>query len=681
MRRFKALCNWHPLTVSGLVVLLSLVLFAPAMGQTVVHVFGDNGIHFGNPDLFANDSIQVTDSGRRIHHTLTLPEIEGPVQITAEVTIRPDDNGTPCSADPWDRAGSIYLQSPDFAEIELLKFITGYGGHTNHTQDVTFLAPLLQGEVTITGFIDTWVSPAWKVDFSLTYEAGSGLNTTWAVGAFNHQSLRRAHVTDIDPSVTIDVPAGMLQYYLAYFTTGHGAVDEFVHRDNVIYIDGVEVYREQPWRNDCYTLEEFNPCGNYPPPRAGWCPGDMVLPDVIDVSGYLTPGEHEIHYAVENIDPTDGYWRVSAYLAAWQLGPQPVPTQVGLKPPTELILAADNPFKVEVQLQNEEGHWVYDAQTTVELAADDDAVQFSTDGESWANPLNVEMDTGQQFVWVNISTEGMYDISATDADNNPLDPAEPLTVQVLTNHALLADTDASCQCTDTEGAEMAVDGLTNTKWCCNDPAPHWWTVTLPDSADLNYFVIRHAGIRENPEWNTTDFQVQMKDEQGNWQSLVTVTDNPANSNGSVTVHELSQVVRTNEIRLFITNPGGDDVSRIYEFEAYLNNELLAIEDDPTPVASAFALSQNYPNPFNGSTTIQFQLPRAGTVQATIYNTAGEVVQRLVDGTLAEGTHVLRWNGQNADAREASSGVYFLRVRYDGDTGHSLTRSRKLVYLK
>ena len=69
------------------------------------------------------------------------------------------------------------------ADIEIAKLITAYGGVTEHDIDVAHLAPLFDGEWTFTGFVDTWVTPGWRMDFSLLFEPVSGDGLQFSNGA------------------------------------------------------------------------------------------------------------------------------------------------------------------------------------------------------------------------------------------------------------------------------------------------------------------------------------------------------------------------------------------------------------------------------------------------------------------------------------------------------------------
>jgi hypothetical protein len=74
----------------------------------------------------------------------------------------------------------------------------------------------------------------------------------------------------------------------------------------------------------------------------------------------------------------------------------------------------------------------------------------------------------------------------------------------------------------------------------------------------------------------------------------------------------------------------------------------------------FALENAYPNPFNPSTTLRYQVPRAGHVQMVVYNLMGQEVARLVNQQVQPGTYAATF-----DASALSSGLYFIRMQADG----------------
>ena len=94
-----------------------------------------------------------------------------------------------------------------------------------------------------------------------------------------------------------------------------------------------------------------------------------------------------------------------------------------------------------------------------------------------------------------------------------------------------------------------------------------------------------------------------------------------------------------------------------------------------PVANS--LNQNYPNPFNPETTIPYALSSDAIVSLTIYNIAGQVVRKLIDGeALAAGQYQALWDGRSESGASVASGMYFYLL-HTGD----FVAKRKMVLLR
>jgi hypothetical protein len=85
---------------------------------------------------------------------------------------------------------------------------------------------------------------------------------------------------------------------------------------------------------------------------------------------------------------------------------------------------------------------------------------------------------------------------------------------------------------------------------------------------------------------------------------------------------------------------------------------------PSAAPAALALLGNRPNPFNPRTVIAYDLPAgfSGRTTLTIYDLAGRVVRRLVDGPQGEGRHEAVWSGEGDDGHALASGIYLYRLR-------------------
>lgn len=301
-----------------------------------VHVFYENMIHFLPDDSGRYDTPvhKARDNGREVVRTVDLGDPPSPAVIKAHFSIKPIPKDEKDVYDRWDRAGHVRMSVPGMDDIEVVKFMTAYGGPSEYTVDVTHLAPLLQGKRTFTAWVDTWVSPAWRVDFSLEFRPVTAVETPdWVHGVFFELSMEEDEVRDDPMTRRVIIPTLAKKVVMHYLVSGHctdgRGADEFESKDNVITVDGKEVWRFKPWRDDCWQFRTVNPyCRRWSDgswssdySRSNWCPSDKVDPIVIDLTEHLTPGEHTIGFRVENIRPREGdhlgYWRISSYLLAW----------------------------------------------------------------------------------------------------------------------------------------------------------------------------------------------------------------------------------------------------------------------------------------------------------------------------------------------------------------------------
>ena len=69
-----------------------------------------------------------------------------------------------------------------------------------------------------------------------------------------------------------------------------------------------------------------------------------------------------------------------------------------------------------------------------------------------------------------------------------------------------------------------------------------------------------------------------------------------------------------------------------------------------------------PRPFREHLDIGFDLPRKGPVGIRIYDVAGRELQRIDLDEQRAGPVSIRWNGRLRGGRDASPGIYFVRVR-------------------
>lgn len=91
------------------------------------------------------------------------------------------------------------------------------------------------------------------------------------------------------------------------------------------------------------------------------------------------------------------------------------------------------------------------------------------------------------------------------------------------------------------------------------------------------------------------------------------------------------------------------------FKVWLPNEEIK-----GSIANRLKLDQNYPNPFSTATTIRFSVPSSGPATLTVHDLLGRKVERLVEGVIAPGKHVIGLNG-----RSLPSGIYIYTLEVEG----------------
>jgi hypothetical protein len=97
---------------------------------------------------------------------------------------------------------------------------------------------------------------------------------------------------------------------------------------------------------------------------------------------------------------------------------------------------------------------------------------------------------------------------------------------------------------------------------------------------------------------------------------------------------------------------------------------------PGTAPAVAALQPNAPNPFTRSTSIRFDVPQEAQTDLDVYDISGRLVRSLLHERFSAGSHILVWDGTGADGQRVHGGVYFARLKVDGEV-----RSRQIVLVQ
>jgi subtilisin-like proprotein convertase family protein len=114
-----------------------------------------------------------------------------------------------------------------------------------------------------------------------------------------------------------------------------------------------------------------------------------------------------------------------------------------------------------------------------------------------------------------------------------------------------------------------------------------------------------------------------------------------------------------------------DFGTLDEFTVHVTYEGTDADDSPIGLPSSFKFHGAFPNPFNPSTTLRFDLASNSDVSLVVFNSLGQEVATLVNGSMNAGSHSISFN-----AADLPSGLYFAQLR----AGTNVS-TQKLVLMK
>ncbi|WP_452599931.1 PNGase F N-terminal domain-containing protein [Pontimicrobium sp. MEBiC01747] len=391
----------------SIILLLAVACVKPktpaSIGDITESIFNDANLYFDinlkkqalKPD---SNGILRLDAGRILLKKVKLPNYQLQPNVTVNVTLT--SNG-----DPWDKSGSLFVipstadlnmlsfsneaflkeqlkdsfpgvvsktikDSTYMPNVELLRFMTPFGvgyfsnnerakkrkppyiphweNEVNWSQNVTHLLPLLEDEVYIGVYIDTWTKQGYNISVSINYKESNIPNhikkeqtVLPIVNTVKYNGEQVNYDGFSKESITVRIPAddaykNAKLYYIATGHGGHAKGDEFVKKENIISLDDNVIKQFAPWRDDCASFRRFNPTSgtwvakdfmegetsndhiaSSDLSRSNWCPGSDVVPEVIALK-HLGNNPHTFKFSIpeaqEAKENEHNYWMVSAYI-------------------------------------------------------------------------------------------------------------------------------------------------------------------------------------------------------------------------------------------------------------------------------------------------------------------------------------------------------------------------------
>lgn len=195
--------------------------------------------------------------------------------------------------------------------FELARVITPYGGNLKNNwthefmYDVTDFYPLMKGDVEIRVHYQGWSS-----GFSATVKFAM-IEGTPAREVIKVENLYQGHGDYITsaafesnnlPSRVVSIDTATKGSMIRANFSGHGFINslncaEFCEKDYFLTIDGIEIFRQPIWRDDCGLNPLWPQAGTWLYDRANWCPGDRSLFRNHEV--FLPPGNVGLDIDIE----------------------------------------------------------------------------------------------------------------------------------------------------------------------------------------------------------------------------------------------------------------------------------------------------------------------------------------------------------------------------------------------
>ncbi len=223
-------------------------------------------------------------------------------------------------------------------DTELARWITTYWREGRWVTDISGVLPLLKGGATHFKWRANGQFDPRKTNYlvSLSLRLSNRkkpLRPVSAIPLWQGGNWNPGY-DSLHPDLQVDVPATAKKVELYTLITGHGAAAgncaEFCDHQHLFGVNGAVQKRSFPGAqsalgcaNDVAKGVVPNQLGTWYFGRGGWCPGQDVVPGVVDVTSSVKLGQvntlsYKTTYAGQAVDVARGNIVLSSYLVVWQ---------------------------------------------------------------------------------------------------------------------------------------------------------------------------------------------------------------------------------------------------------------------------------------------------------------------------------------------------------------------------
>ncbi len=233
-------------------------------------------------------------------------ELEGYDRLLIDVDMRCPDHSSPefnnCGA--WDYIANVFVDDGSGTFTEISRMITSYHRETHWIVDASQMLPLLKGGTQTVRW--SW-APKWNVQPTETWfsfrlgKSGAGIRPSTTTYLYSGGAFGSKYNVGREP-VDVAIPSTAKKVELYAIITGHGAgthqCAEFCNTQHEFTVNGAVYLKEDPGastesgcRDEGLPFQMTpNQWGTWWFGRGGWCPGQPVVPFVVDVTNDVTPG-------------------------------------------------------------------------------------------------------------------------------------------------------------------------------------------------------------------------------------------------------------------------------------------------------------------------------------------------------------------------------------------------------